>query len=289
MSQTIEEWYRSIPMYTRVIGLSMFITTLAYTLGILNIFWILFDADKIIKLQLWRLITDFLFIGKFSFNFIIEIMMLSNFGAKLENNEIFTAASAGDGAYLFFLLYQMIVILLVGVITSFPRGSAMNGHALIFSIIYYWSRREPYEQLSMYGFRIPGSSLPFALLLFDLVLGAGVWNDIVGIIAGHSYYFLFEVVPEHYHVNRDFKCPEVINTVHRYFKMGVTSLSNTDSYSATGQGFYVRPAANNGNGAGGRRDTDYNEDDVPNMRRRGTGAAGNAAVFGGEGNRLGGG
>jgi len=286
MSQTIEEWYRSIPMYTRVIGTSMFIATLAYTIGILNIYWIIFDSDKLIKLQLWRLITDFLFIGKFSFNFVIEIMMLTNFGSRLENNDIFTSASAGDGAYLFFLLYQMIVILLVGVITNFPRGSAMNGHALIFSMIYYWSKREPYEQLSMYGFKIPGSSLPFALLLFDLVLGAGVWQDVVGIMAGHSYYFIFEVIPEHYQFNRNFTCPVIINSAHRMIKKGINKLTNMDSYTATGQGFYVRPATNHNDEARNRRRDDNNEDG-PALRHRGTGVAGNAAVFGGQGNRLG--
>lgn len=62
--------------------------------------------------------------------------------------------------------------------------------------VYVWSRRNPHVQLNFLGvatFAAP--YLPWVLLTFSLLVG-GIWkSDVMGIMAGHVYYFFEDVYP----------------------------------------------------------------------------------------------
>ena len=45
------------------------------------------------------------------------------------------------------------------------------------------------------GFRFEGLYLPWALIAFTVLVGSNPMTDILGVIAGHLYYFLLEVLP----------------------------------------------------------------------------------------------
>lgn len=47
----------------------------------------------------------------------------------------------------------------------------------------------------MVGFRFEGLYLPWALIAFTVLVGGNPIMDIFGVIAGHLYYFLLEVLP----------------------------------------------------------------------------------------------
>jgi Derlin-2/3 len=192
---TPDQWYKSLPPLTRIGLTTFFIATVLVQLEILNpnllsLHWLL----VIQKLQIWRLFTSVCFFGTFSFRFIFQLYFFSSFSSKLEQNECFQQ----PGEYLFFLILQVLLLDVISLILAWPTGMPMLGPALIFAIIYYWSRREPHANLSFFSFTIKGYQFPFALLAFQILMGGNIWGDLLGLGSGHLYYFLKDVVPAEY-------------------------------------------------------------------------------------------
>jgi Derlin-2/3 len=74
-----EQFYNSLPKFTKFYMISVFVVTFfttyvkAFPLG----YWLILDIDKILEnFQIWRLFTNFLFVGKFSMNFLFFLMMM---------------------------------------------------------------------------------------------------------------------------------------------------------------------------------------------------------------------
>ena len=62
--------------------------------------------------------------------------------------------------------------------------------------VYVWSRRNPHVQMSFLGlFTFTAPYLPWVLLGFTVIIGTNPIIDILGMIAGHLYYFLEDVYP----------------------------------------------------------------------------------------------
>ncbi|KAL9263036.1 Derlin-1-like protein [Drosera capensis] len=82
---TPAEWYHSLPPITKAYGTACFLFTAAFQLG-------LYDPRKIAlvyslvfkRLQVWRLFTNFFFLGPFSVNFGIRLLMIARYGVQLE-------------------------------------------------------------------------------------------------------------------------------------------------------------------------------------------------------------
>lgn len=192
-ANTPEQWYRALPPLTRY-GLTLiFFTTILVQTEILNPQLIILNWPLIwSKLQFWRIFTSCLFLGPFSFNLVFQLYFFTSFGSKLERNEIM---ADNPGEYLVFLLFQLVSLSILSLVLAFPTGLPMLGPSLIFAIIYYWSRREPYAQLNFFSFNLQGFQFPFALLFFQLLMGGNIWGDLLGLGSGHIYYFLREIVP----------------------------------------------------------------------------------------------
>jgi Derlin-2/3 len=161
----------------------------------------MFDCNFLISVpryQIWRLITSGLFLGGFSFGFVMQLYFFTNFGSKLESHQRF---SQTPGDYVYFLILISALVSLASLLTAWPRGYPLTGPSTIFAIIYYWSRCEPESRLSIWGFEVKGYQLPFALIFITLLMGGDVWKDIVGLAAGHLYYFLRDVVPVAYKID----------------------------------------------------------------------------------------
>jgi Derlin-2/3 len=72
------------------------------------------------------------------------------------------------------------------------------GQSLSFMILYVWTRNNPDEQTSVFGFKVQAFYLPWCLLLFNLLIGNDVFNPFLGVVAGHIYYFLHFIAPQTY-------------------------------------------------------------------------------------------
>ena len=70
------------------------------------------------------------------------------------------------------------------------------GSALTFMMVYVWGRRNEDVKMSFLGFfTFTAPYLPWVMLGFSVLLGNGITMDLIGIVVGHTYYFLEFVYP----------------------------------------------------------------------------------------------
>jgi Derlin-2/3 len=63
--------------------------------------------------------------------------------------------------------------------------------------VYVWGRRNMHVNMSFLGlFNFTAPFLPWVLLLFSVMLGSSPVVDLLGIGAGHVYFFLTDVYPQ---------------------------------------------------------------------------------------------
>jgi Derlin-2/3 len=69
-------------------------------------------------------------------------------------------------------------------------------NSLTFMMVYVWSKHNPFIHMSFLGlFTFTAAYLPWVLLGFSILVGSSTWVDLLGMIAGHVYYFLEDVYP----------------------------------------------------------------------------------------------
>lgn len=187
-------WYKNLPPITRSILTITFFSTLLITFGMLNPWYILFDWEYIFrKAQIWRFLTSFFFVGPFSIGWIMSQWMFTSFSSKLERSG---SVGSSSGSYLYFILILMTGINIIGTAFDYPTGRKIGGSSLIFGIIYYWSKKFPTSLVSIWGFTLQAYQLPYALLFLDVLTGNSLIDDLIGLLAGHSYYYIRDIIYE---------------------------------------------------------------------------------------------
>ncbi|PKA65322.1 Derlin-1 [Apostasia shenzhenica] len=184
-------FYNSLPPVTKAYGTLCLLTTTAYHLGLLNLSYIaLYYPLVFAKVQVWRLITNFFFLGSFSFNFGIHLLMIARYGVQLEKGP-FDKRTAD---FLWMMLFGASSLLVLSAVPwlSFP----FLGISLVFMLLYVWSREFPHAQINIYGLvTLKAFYLPWTMLALDVLFGSSPLPDLMGIIAGHLYYFLTVLHP----------------------------------------------------------------------------------------------
>ncbi|GFH19718.1 derlin, partial [Haematococcus lacustris] len=174
-------WYQSVPPITRYMATAMLVTTVAVNLGVIPPMWLALMWPNILKkFEVWRLVTHFLVLGKLSLNFVVHMLWVLQYSAPLEQQTYqFEPAD-----------YVWMLIIVGGLCTAVaaPLEYLFNGIPLIMAIIYVWSKNFPESQVQSFY-------LPFAFAAISLLLGQSPVPAIIGIVAGHIYYFLKDVYP----------------------------------------------------------------------------------------------
>lgn len=187
-------WFKNLPPITRSILTITFFSTLLITFGMLNPWYIIFDWEYIFRrAHIWRFIANFFFLGPFSLGWVMSQWMFTSFSSKLERSG---SVGSSSGSYLYFILILMTAINLIGTAFEYPTGRRIGGLSLIFSIIYYWSKKFPTSPVSIWGFTLQAYQLPYALLFLDILTGNSLIDDLIGLLAGHSYYYLRDIIFE---------------------------------------------------------------------------------------------
>ncbi|KAF6136522.1 hypothetical protein GIB67_035081 [Kingdonia uniflora] len=63
-------------------------------------------------------------------------------------------------------------------------------------LLYVWSREFPTAQVNIYGLMsLKTFYLPWAMLALDVIFGLPIMPNLLGIMAGHLYYFLTVLYP----------------------------------------------------------------------------------------------
>lgn len=178
-----------IPAVTRAYTTACLLTTAAVQLELITPFQLYFNPDLIFrKLQIWRLVTNFLFFGPLGFSFLFNMIFLYRYCRMLEEGS-FRGRTAD---FVFMFLFGGLLMTLFGLFASL----FFLGQAFTIMLVYVWSRRNPYIRMNFFGllnFQAP--FLPWVLMGFSLLLGNSILIDLLGIAVGHIYYFLEDVFP----------------------------------------------------------------------------------------------
>uniref|UniRef100_A0A0K0F6Y3 Derlin n=1 Tax=Strongyloides venezuelensis TaxID=75913 RepID=A0A0K0F6Y3_STRVS len=193
-----------IPPVTRTyLGLCCFVTFLVQ-FDIITPFHLYFNWNLIVKeFQLWRLISSFLYLGSFGFSFIFNLLFSYRYSRMLEEDSF--AFRTAD--FVFLYLYGTVFMIICGIFTN----TIFLGQAFTIMLVYIWGRRNPDVRLNFFGALTFGASyLSYFLFFFSILMNQSVVGDILGISAGHIYYFLEDVYPREHNGHRILKTPSFL-------------------------------------------------------------------------------
>jgi Derlin-2/3 len=207
MPNSPEQWFKNLtPIAKTWLSLAV-IATAGTGFGLIPIEYIYFSVPLVLrKFQIWRLITNFLYFGKFSIGWFFQMFILSRYTQLLEEQHF--PGPRGTAELVFLLLFGAISLLLLN--WMFMGGSIpFMASGLSFVLMYVWSRKSPFTEVSFWGFGFKAWHLPFVITVFHVLLGSSPMMDIFGIFVGHLYHFLMDIVPKVY--NKELlKCPQFL-------------------------------------------------------------------------------
>ncbi|XP_022661199.1 derlin-3-like [Varroa jacobsoni] len=188
MAQVLVEQFFQMPVVTRTYASACFLTTLAVQLDLASPFQLYFNPNLILRGQVWRLLTTFMYFGSFGFSFFFNMLFTVRYCRMLEEGSF--RGRTADFVWMF---------LLGGACTAFVGlfvHMLFLGQAFTTMLVYVWARRNPHFRLNFFGlvnFQAP--YLPWVLFGFSVLLN-NIWTvDLIGIGVGHVYYFLEDVFP----------------------------------------------------------------------------------------------
>ncbi|OZJ05992.1 hypothetical protein BZG36_01259 [Bifiguratus adelaidae] len=187
-SNDLRDAFNQIPPVTRWLFASAVVVTGLSVLNIISPNTFIFYLPLIVqRLQLWRLVTNFVYCGmglRAAFN----LYFIFKYSSDLEQTQF--AGKTAD--YVWFLLLMMISQLFFGWWFTF----VILSDALIMSLVYLWAQRNRDVTVTfMFGLRFKALYLPFVLTAYDLLLMGSMGRNVLGIVTAHAYYFLTDVYP----------------------------------------------------------------------------------------------
>ena len=153
MESDLKTLYFNVPPVTRYYLTGVF--AMAFILTYIKtpyIFYLFLDYDLVFKkIQIWRLVTNVIIVGKFSFNFLFFLIFSHSVIGGLEKKYI---ESKRYAEFIMILIYNGLFLHLVKIIGyycfGFNPGFSIC-HELLFALLYLDSKRDPEKLVSLYG------------------------------------------------------------------------------------------------------------------------------------------
>ncbi|CED83189.1 Predicted membrane protein [Phaffia rhodozyma] len=189
----IEQWVMEIPPITRAWIIASVAISVGVQCQVVSPFHLYFSWKATFgHLQLWRLISTFIYFGPLSINFVMRLFFIMRYSRLLEENSY--ANRKAD--YLWLLIVCSLFLLLISPLFTIPILSG----SLAFALVYIWAKRNPNVRMSMLGvITIPAPYVPLCLVGISWILYGGssvvVVADGLGLLVGHIYYFGQDVWP----------------------------------------------------------------------------------------------
>jgi len=183
-----EAWYRSLPVITRGYMTAAFAATVVAQLELVSPRLLYLDFDLVFgKLELWRLLTNYCFFGTFSLPFVFSMFFLVRYGKELETKRF-------EGRPADMLWFMAITGLMMIAIAYIIGDQPFLASSMLSVIVYLWSREYAEQVLSIFGlFNVQAFYFPWVLCAIRVLMGGSAVPDLIGIFAGHVYYFLEDV------------------------------------------------------------------------------------------------
>lgn len=201
----LEQWYLDTPPLTRTwltLAIALSLLTQAKLLNPLQLYYSL--RTVFFRSQYWRLLTTFLYFGPLGLDMLYHLFFLQRYSRLLE------ASMGSTGARFAWLMAFATTTLLLLSSSVFGAGEVpFLGSALTSTLVYIWSRRNPEVRLSLMGLMVFSAPwLPWVLMGFNVVMHGSVPRDeILGVVVGHTWYFLADVWPGLYVGQRPMEPP----------------------------------------------------------------------------------
>ncbi len=191
----MEAWWRSIPPITRTWVTAVALIAVAARVGALSPGVLAYDPALVVrKFHVWRLVSPFFWFGRPSMGWLFQMMMLHNFGARLEADTFASGGGPGRGSTADFF-WQLVLGAFALLNLATAMGIPFLGPPLLAFVIYLWSRRHPEEEATFWFFRVPGAMLPWVMVGFSFLMGDDPVPDLLGIAAAHAYFYAVDVLP----------------------------------------------------------------------------------------------
>jgi len=181
----------SFPPVTRGYLVLSFITNALCFSKIVNGISLLINFQLIIiHYNYWRIFSHLFYFGETGVKSIFYIFFFSRYSKALES---FSFQGRGF-EYLYLLLTGNSLLLLMKL---FVREATFLGSGLTFMVVYIWGKKNAQQQINLVNLiHIKGSSLPLILMTSSWLLRQKTLkSDIMGVIAGHLYFYLEEIYP----------------------------------------------------------------------------------------------
>ena len=187
MPESFEAWWSGLGPVTKFSLITSVLCTCGFSFQMVSPQLLLIDFDAMIwQLQIWRPITATFFLGKFGFPWLMAIAMLVTYVQRHEED------FKGRLAELIWMFTLIIVFLHI---CAFVLDMMLVSFSFIMALCWIWCKRNPTATLSIYMFTFGANMFPWAFMLFHLVMGMSIVDDIVGVVAGHGYLFLADMLP----------------------------------------------------------------------------------------------
>mmetsp|Transcript_41176 Transcript_41176/g.60432 ORF Transcript_41176/g.60432 Transcript_41176/m.60432 type:complete len:286 (-) Transcript_41176:36-893(-) len=191
-----EAWFKGLPIITRCWFAAAFGLTCFGNFGFISVHKLVFMWEPLKdNFELWRILTPFCYAGPFKMETLFALYMLVTFSERYEAASPYnTGGGGGTADYAFCVLFGMASILL-----TYPliMGMVMPifCRTMTFYVLYIWSKQNPNAQSNIWGVPIKALHLPFAYLGLSVLMGNPYLDLMHGMVIGHVYYFLVDVVP----------------------------------------------------------------------------------------------
>ena len=148
---TPQDWFYSLPPITRALFVSVLGSTTAASFGLLNPGSLGLDWRPVIhKFEIWRILSNFIFFGPFSFPFVISLYVLIQYASRYEASPFNTGGGGTSADFAWMLCIGAALLCGLGYIFDVQ----FMGQSLSFFILYVWTRKNPDESTSLFGFKV---------------------------------------------------------------------------------------------------------------------------------------
>ena len=197
----IKDFYYSIPPFSRYYLTTIFALSFMTTYMKLGfIFYLILDYDLVFKkFQFWRLFTNIFVIGPFSMNFLMFCLMFYSIVVKSERQAIYIKRYAEFLMMIFYLIISINLLNYLSYLIFQIKPGFTLTNQFLHGLIYIDSKRDPERFSQIYFITIKNAYVPFCFMLFHILTGGSIYDDIIGILAGHIYFFLKDIIPITYH------------------------------------------------------------------------------------------
>lgn len=207
MTDNISEWYHRMPCFTKWWLTLSFLLSLAGRVGLVKPYqMILLYTPVVSQLEIWRPITA-LFYYPISpatgFHFLVNCYFLYNYSVRLETGEF----DGRPADYLYMLIINWLCCTLVALTIELP----LLMDCMVLSVLYVWCQLNKDTVVTFwFGTTFKAMYLPWVLFGFNFIIAGGGISELIGILAGHVYYFLKYTHPQEYGVQSYLTTPSFL-------------------------------------------------------------------------------